>query len=123
MNEFTAYYKSQTLDAGNKKYENTLLLHLSSNRVEIPDREYKFHPTRRWRFDFAYPRLKLAVEVEGGIWSGGRHTRGTGFEADCEKYNEAALAGWRIIRVSPKMVMDFRALEFIKRALANGTSG
>lgn len=60
--------------------------------------EYKFHPTRQWRFDFAFPHHKIAIELEGGIWTGGRHTRGKGFESDCEKYNEAAKAGWLVLR-------------------------
>ena len=72
---------------------------------------------RRWRFDFAWPIRKLAVEVEGGTWSGGRHTTGAGFEADCEKYNEATLLGWRVLRVTPHMIEDGRALVLIERAL------
>ena len=84
-------------------------------------REYRFCE-RRWRVDFAIfinanPYDKLAVEVEGGAWSRGRHTRGAGFEADIEKYNEAALLGWRVLRVTPKMVEDGRALQWIERAI------
>ena len=72
---------------------------------------------RRWRFDFAWPLKKVALEVEGGTHSGGRHTRGSGFEKDCEKYNEATLQGWRVIRVTGAMVKDGRALQVIERAL------
>ena len=59
----------------------------------------------------AWPDLRVAVEVEGGVWSKtpGRHTRGAGFEADCEKYNAAAAAGWRVARVTTKMISDGRA--------------
>lgn len=60
--------------------------------------EYKFHPERRWRFDHAYVSLKVAVEYEGGIWTGGRHTRGIGYKKDCEKYNAAVKLGWRVLR-------------------------
>jgi len=67
-------------------------------------RGYRFAPPRRWKFDFANPKLKLAVEIEGGSWSGGRHTRGSGFEKDCEKYNEAAILGWYVIRLTTGMV-------------------
>lgn len=72
---------------------------------------------RDWRFDFAWPKRKIALEVEGGTWSRGRHTRGSGFEKDCEKYNEATLLGWRVMRVTGNMVKDGRALQVIERAL------
>jgi very-short-patch-repair endonuclease len=68
------------------------------------EREHKFHPTRRWRLDFAWPDHKLAVEIDGGIWANGRHNRGAGIEADCQKYLAATLLGWRIIRATPDMV-------------------
>jgi very-short-patch-repair endonuclease len=66
--------------------------------------EYRFHPTRRWRFDRALPELKIAVEIEGGTWSGGRHTRGAGYEGDCTKYNAAAVAGWAVLRFTSTML-------------------
>ena len=83
-------------------------------------REYRFAPPRRWRFDFAAIEMgrNLAVEVEGGSFVAGRHSRGAGFEKDAEKYNEAALLGWTVLRVTPKMVDDGRAIALIKRALA-----
>lgn len=61
--------------------------------------EYPFHPTRKWRLDFAVEGKKTAFEIEGGRWSGGRHNRGSGMASDCEKYMEAALLGWRVIRL------------------------
>lgn len=61
-------------------------------------REYRFHPVRRWRFDFACPGRKVAVEIEGGTWDFGRHNRGDGFAKDCEKYNTAVLLGWTVLR-------------------------
>lgn len=70
------------------------------------DAEVKFHPSRRWRFDFADTAARVAIEVEGGIWGGGRHTRGKGFEGDCEKYNAAALAGWRVFRFTGGMLRE-----------------
>lgn len=71
-----------------------------------PEREYRFHADRRWRFDFAWPTQRVAVEAEGGTWSGGRHVRGSGFEADVEKYNTAAATGWRIFRCTSKMMKE-----------------
>ena len=66
--------------------------------------EHQFHPTRKWRFDYAFPDSMVAVEVEGGVWTGGRHTSGAGFIKDMEKYNTALLHGWRVYRTTPKML-------------------
>lgn len=88
-----------------------------------PVREYRFDAVRHWRFDFAWPDIKLAVEVEGGTWNAGRHTRGLGYEADLEKYNAAALSGWRVLRFSGGQVRDGRAIKVITEALQMSTSG
>ena len=82
-----------------------------------PEREYRFYDCRRWRFDFAWPDVKVAAEVEGGTWTRGRHTRGRGFEKDCEKYNTATLLGWRVFRFTSTMVRDGRALDTLTEAL------
>ena len=63
-----------------------------------PIREYEFHPEREWRFDFAFPDKMIAIELEGGVFSGGRHVRGQGYVNDLEKYNEAVMLGWRLLR-------------------------
>jgi hypothetical protein len=72
---------------------------------------------RRWCFDFAWPDLRVAVEIEGGGWVAGRHTRGPGFEADCEKYAEAATRGWTVLRVTPSQVRAGRALAWAEAVL------
>lgn len=64
--------------------------------------EHRFHEVRKWRFDYAIPHLRIALEVEGGVWTGGRHTSSAGFLRDMEKYNEAALNGWVVLRCTPK---------------------
>lgn len=79
--------------------------------------EYRFHPIRRWRFDMAVVSKKLGIEVDGGVWSGGRHTRGAGFTADCEKFNEAMLTGWRVLRVTKLHIDNGQALAWIERAM------
>jgi len=66
--------------------------------------EYRFTPPRKFKFDLAWPELKIAVELEGGVYSGGRHTRGKGFEGDCEKYNLAAEQGWLVLRYTTNML-------------------
>jgi very-short-patch-repair endonuclease len=63
-----------------------------------PVAEFRFHPERRWRFDWAFPERKIAVEIDGGVWIAGRHNRGSGYLADMEKLNAAAEAGWRVLR-------------------------
>lgn len=63
-----------------------------------PEREFRFDLVRMWRFDFAWPKHGVAVELEGGIFASGRHTRGMGFVQDCEKYNAAVRQGWRVLR-------------------------
>ena len=67
--------------------------------IPTPTREYRFAPPRRWRFDFAWPDHKLAVEIEGITYDGGRHQRVEGFIADCHKYEVALMQGWRVYRV------------------------
>ena len=68
--------------------------------------EYRFHPSRRWRFDFAHPGLLLAIEVDGSVWVAGRHTRGAGFIKDCEKINEAQMMGWKVLRYTPQQMCE-----------------
>ncbi len=82
-----------------------------------PETEYRFAPPRKWMFDFAWPARLLAVEQEGGIWSGGRHIRPKGFLRDLEKYNTAALLGWKLLRVTPQMVESGEAITLVERAL------
>ena len=67
-------------------------------------REHRFAPPRRWRLDFAHLPTRVAVECEGGVWTGGRHVRGRGFEADAEKYNAAASMGWAVFRLTSGML-------------------
>jgi very-short-patch-repair endonuclease len=62
--------------------------------------EHRFQPPRKWRFDFAWPRQRVAVELEGGVWTSGRHTRPSGYMQDIDKYNAAAAAGWLVVRFS-----------------------
>ena len=97
--------------------EELLAFHMRAAQLPTPEREYRFHPPRKWRFDFAYPDRKIAIEVEGGTWSGGRHTRGFGFAKDCEKYNQAVLDGWKVLRFTGKMVHDGTALTTIEKVI------
>lgn len=80
-------------------------------------REHRFAPPRLWRFDFAWLSRAVAVEIEGGVFSGGRHVRGTGFEQDAEKYAHAVLLGWKVLRVPGSWVESGEALTWITALL------
>jgi very-short-patch-repair endonuclease len=90
--------------------DDLLRLHCKCLLLPVPEKEFRFHPTRRWRFDYAFPKEKLAIEQEGGIWikgrsgKGGAHSLPTNILRDMEKQNEAAILGWRVLRFTPDQV-------------------
>ena len=83
-----------------------------------PTLEHRFAPPRHWRFDIAFLEPRIAIELEGGAWTRGRHTRGSGFIADMEKYNAATLHGWRLLRFTPDQVMNGTARDTLEKAIA-----
>lgn len=115
-------------------------------RAAMPawETEYRFDAVRRWRFDFAWPAFRIAMEIEGGSFGrlividrgwrrgpgglvhaiapgtririGGRHQSGPGFERDLEKYNRAILGGWLLLRATPTQVRDGHALAILREA-------
>ena len=87
--------------------------------LPTPLREMTFADDRRWRFDFAWPHHMIAMEVEGGTWTQGRHTRARGFAADCEKLNTAALNGWTVLRVTGEHIRSGQALQWLTTALGS----
>lgn len=78
----------------------------SQHKLPIPKEEFRFHPVRRWRFDFAFPDCKLAVELHGGQWSNGRHNRGSGMAADHAKLNTAQTMGWVVLQYATERMKD-----------------
>src|SRR5574337_760677 len=88
----------------------------------VPEAEFRFHPVRKWRFDYAWPGMKVALEVEGGMWVDGRHNRGSGQVKDLEKYSEAAILGWRILYCQPSELATI-GMERVERALKGDRDG
>ncbi|MFX6145155.1 DUF559 domain-containing protein, partial [Acinetobacter baumannii] len=97
--------------------EMVLATHLRACKISF-EQEYKFHPTRKWRADILITGTKILVEVEGGIWSGGRHTRGKGYLGDMEKYNEAAAMGYKVLRFSTEQVKSGLAIQQIEKIVS-----
>ena len=87
--------------------------------------EFRFHKERKWRLDYILTdesgacllRGATAIEIEGAIWSRGRHTRGKGFEEDCIKYDTATMMGYRVLRFSTQQVLRGTAKAFLKEWL------
>lgn len=100
------------------KLERDFALLMDSAGFTYYEREYRFHKTRRWRADFAFVQQRILVELEGGVWTRGRHTRGQGFIDDCDKYNEAVADGWRVIRFTSEHLKEPRkVLNLMNRVL------
>jgi len=86
-------------------------------KMIVYERELMLIPGRRFRFDFVFPANWLVAEIEGGTWSGGRHTRGKGFQEDCIKYNLALELGWRVLRFTSSLVTNGTAADSVERIL------
>jgi len=86
------------------RLERRFLLYWQSLGGPVLEREYRFHPTRKWRADFAHIESRTLIEIEGGIYIRGRHNRAAGFIADAEKYLEAFLAGWSVVRLTSEQI-------------------
>lgn len=104
--------------------EERLALYFLRNQLPAPIRNYRFAPPRFWRFDFAWPeRGLIAVEIEGGVFIHGGHSRGVDFTDDCEKYNIAALLGWRVYRFTVKQFESGWVFAFVNAVLSDSDAG
>ena len=83
-------------------------------KIPTPQKEYRFEPTRRWRVDYCWPEWKLAIEIEGGVWSRGRHLRGGGFLKDMEKYNTLTIKGYHLLRFTPQELQQGIPISWIQ---------
>lgn len=88
------------------RHELVVHAYCASHTLPPPTVEHQFAHPRRWRFDFAWVPWHLALEVEGGVWTKGRHTRGAGYLADITKYNRATVLGWRVLRCTPDTMLS-----------------
>lgn len=112
-------YQKLVRDAENKKLEDALEWHLKRLKITGYERQAMFHPTRQWRADFLWgPPAMLMVEVDGGTYTGGRHTRGKGFEEDREKDHAAAILGFTPLHFTARQVTSGDAAEVIKTYLS-----
>lgn len=96
-----------------KDLEETLLQQIQLAGLPEPEREYKFHPDRKWRFDFAWPDLMIATECNGGTWNYGRHNRGSSIGSDYEKVNTAQALGWRVYQFTVDQIESQYAITFL----------
>lgn len=114
--------------------ENALHIQIRGRGLPEPECEYRFAAAsvgfgkgvkqrlkdaglKDWRFDFAYPPFLIGIECEGGIWSGGRHNRGSGYEEDCRKYNAAQALGWKVYRFTTGMIENGEASGFLEKVI------
>lgn len=102
--------KSKSIDIS---YPLRLANQLTLEGIPSPTFEYKFHPKRLWRFDLCWIDDKIAVEIDGGVWSKGRHTRADGFIKDLEKLNHAQLLGYSVYRFTTGQVTSTQAKRFM----------
>ena len=94
-----------------------MALSIRAHALPEPDCEFVFHKGRKWRFDFAWPGIKLALEYEGGQFGKSRHRSPMGYKRDCDKYNAAQMAGWVVLRVVRSHYDSGEWIELLKRAL------
>ena len=98
------------------KFEDELAFQIKAAHLPEPKRQYKFHEDRQWKADFAWTehQYRIILEVDGGVFSGGRHTRGAEYTKDRKRDNEATLRGWTVYRVTTGMVTDGTALQLLE---------
>lgn len=99
--EWREMMKRKGKTTGTAKQVNEIRIMLQLARIQFVE-EHRFHPTRKWRFDFAIPEMRIALEYEGLFSEKSGHTTIDGFLSDVEKYNEATKLGWRILRYTVK---------------------
>jgi len=100
------------------KYDTRIVLAWFAAHGLYPEAEFRFHPERKWRFDFLFDR-RVALEVQGGIHTAGRHTRGAALLKEYEKLNQAAVLGYRVLFITPDDLCMQDTVDLIRTALAS----
>ena len=103
------------------KLENAFAQELALFSLPPAHRQFKFHPTRRWALDFAWPERKIGCEIHGGLFipkGAGAHNRGASMEDDFEKTNEATRLGWSIFTFGPKWCYRKKSVAVPSKAIA-----
>ncbi len=94
--------------------ENTLAAQMRDIGLPKPERDQEFYPGRKWRFDFCWPSLRIAVECHGGTHTGKGHVSNAGFRIDREKINHAQTQGWKVYEFTSEMIMEGVAVNFLE---------
>jgi very-short-patch-repair endonuclease len=104
----------------NERFENDLAMQIRAHKMPEPERQYRFAEPRKFAADFAWPGLRVLIEVQGGIWmpGGGAHSRPMNIERDVEKLQLAAIYGWTLVPVTTKQVKNGEAIAVLERVLA-----
>ena len=103
-----------------KKAQNDMFTFCIKQKIGVECvREHRFHPDRLWRFDYAIPSLRIAIEIDGGIWINGRHNRASGYIGDMEKFNAAATLGWVVLKFTPQEQYSRKAFDLITATIAH----
>lgn len=97
--------------------EMALYTRLERHGLPLGEGQYRFVPGRQYRFDRAFPNQLVAVEIQGGLWVNGAHSRGSGVERDCLKLSIAAALGWRVLPISKAMIESGQAISLIRQTL------
>lgn len=90
---------------------------LKREGLPLPIPEYRFDASRRWRIDLCWVSHRVGLEIDGGVWTRGRHTRGSGWLKDTEKLNRCAAMGYRMLRCTPGQLHDLQLIAAIRAAL------
>jgi very-short-patch-repair endonuclease len=102
---------------GSNRAEEAFAYWCRALKLPMPQRNFRFHPTRRFEIDWAWPTLKVGIEIQGGIWVGGAHARPMNIVRDMTKHNLLLDFGWRVWHYTPKEVVDGIAAEHLDKVL------